>query len=73
MFLDLPTWRGGTMRVANSPVKLSRTPPEVTKGFERPGGSTRSLLREVLGYDEERVDRLIESGAVSDGQPDPIT
>ena len=70
MFLDLPTWNGGTMRVANSPVKLSRTPVEVTRGFERPGAYTREALREVLGYNDERIGKLIESGAVHDGAPD---
>ncbi len=73
MFVDLPTWKGGTMRVANSPVKLSRTPVEVTRGFERPGEYTRAALREVLGYDEERIDKLIGSGAVSEGHPDPTS
>ena len=67
MFVDLPTWKGGTMRVVNSPVKLSRTPVEVAWGADKPGGHTRALLRDILGYDDERVSVLIESGAVSDG------
>jgi crotonobetainyl-CoA:carnitine CoA-transferase CaiB-like acyl-CoA transferase len=71
MFVDLPTWKGGTMRVVNSPVKLSRTPVEVARGADKPGGHTRALLRDILGYDDERVSVLIESGAVSDG-PDSI-
>jgi CoA:oxalate CoA-transferase len=67
MFLDLPTWKGGTMRVVNSPVKLSRTPVEVTRGADSPGGHTREILSTVLGYDEERIEKLIESGAVRAG------
>jgi CoA:oxalate CoA-transferase len=73
MFLDLPTWNGGTLRVANSPVKLSRTPLQVERGFERPGGSSRRLLDEVLGYDEGKIEKLMESGAVRDGGPDPTS
>lgn len=71
MFLDLPTWKGGTMRVANSPVKLSRTPVEVTQGPDAPGAYTRTLLKEVLGYDDGRVDALVESGAVKEWQSEP--
>ena len=70
MFVDLPTWKGGTMRVVNSPVKLSRTPVQVARGADSPGGHTRDILKKVLGYDDSRVDALIESGAVSDGHLD---
>ena len=70
MFVDLPTWKGGTMRVVNSPVKLSRTPVQVTRGADSPGGHTRTLLRDVLGYDDGLIDGLIESGAIKDGHPD---
>jgi CoA:oxalate CoA-transferase len=64
MFLDLPTWNGGTMRVVNSPVKLSRTPVQVERGADSPGGHTRTILTQVLGYDDSKVDGLIESGAI---------
>ncbi len=64
MFLDLPTWKGGSMRVVNSPVKLSRTPVQVEEGADRPGGHTRQLLGDVLGYEEEKIEKLIESAVV---------
>lgn len=73
MFLDLPTWNGGSMRVANSPVKLSRTPLKVTEGADRPGGHTHALLKDVLGYDDDRIAGLIESGAASNGHADSIS
>src|SRR5690606_8461902 len=47
MFVDLPTWKGGNMRVVNSPVKLSRTPVAVTRGADSPGGHTRAILKNV--------------------------
>ena len=65
MFVDLPTWRGGTMRVVNSPVKLSRTPAQVTRGFDSPGGHTRAILKDVLGYDDAGIDALFEAGVVA--------
>jgi CoA:oxalate CoA-transferase len=64
MFVDLPTWQGGTMRVVNSPVKLSRTQVEVTRGADRPGGHTRAILKEALAMDDARIDALIEAGVV---------
>jgi crotonobetainyl-CoA:carnitine CoA-transferase CaiB-like acyl-CoA transferase len=67
MFVDLPTWKGGTMRVVNSPVKLSRTPVQVTRGADSPGGHTRAILKRVLGYDDAEVDRLVESGTIREG------
>jgi CoA:oxalate CoA-transferase len=66
MLIDLPTWAGTTMRVVNSPVKLSRTPVRLTRGFDRPGGHTRSVLKQELGMDDARVNALIAAGAISD-------
>jgi crotonobetainyl-CoA:carnitine CoA-transferase CaiB-like acyl-CoA transferase len=50
--------------VVNSPVKLSRTPVQVERGADSPGGHTRTILTQVLGYDDSKVDGLIESGAI---------
>jgi crotonobetainyl-CoA:carnitine CoA-transferase CaiB-like acyl-CoA transferase len=65
MFVDLPTWNGGSLRVVNSPVKLSRTPVEVTRGFDRPGGHTRTILKDALGLEDARIDALFETGVVA--------
>ena len=65
MFLDLPTWKGGQMRVVNSPVKLSRTPVQVTRGADSPGGHTRAILKEALGLEDVRLDALFEAGVVA--------
>jgi CoA:oxalate CoA-transferase len=65
MFVDLPTWKGGTLRVVNSPVKLSRTPVSVTRGADRPGGHTRTLLKDALGLEDARIDALFEAGVVA--------
>jgi CoA:oxalate CoA-transferase len=65
MFVDLPTWKGGRLRVVNSPVKLSRTPVEVTRGADSPGGHTRAILGDALGMDEARIDELFAAGVVA--------
>jgi CoA:oxalate CoA-transferase len=67
MFVDLPSWKGSSLRVVNSPVKLSRTPVELTRGADSPGGHTRAVLKEQLGMDDSEIDALIERGAISDG------
>lgn len=63
MIVELPTWTGGSLRVANTPVKLSRTPGGATRGAAKPGEHAHEILG-VLGYSEDEVARLIEAGAV---------
>jgi CoA:oxalate CoA-transferase len=67
MLIDLPSWKGRSFRVVNSPVKLSRTPVKLTRGADRPGEHTRDILRVVLGKDEAEIDRLYADGIVGEG------
>lgn len=67
MLIDLPSWNGRSFRVVNSPVKLSRTPVNLTRGADRPGGHTRDILRDVLGMDEVQVERLFAEGIAGEG------
>ena len=66
MLVDLPSWKGRSFRVVNSPVKLSRTPVKLTRGTDRPGGHTRAILKDVLGKPDDEVDRLFAEGVVSE-------
>jgi len=66
MLIDLPSWKGRSFRVANSPVKLSRTPVKLTEGADRPGGHTRLILSGVLGMTEEEIERLYAAGVVGE-------
>lgn len=66
MIVELPAWNGRSFKVVNSPVKLSRTPVQLTRGADAPGGHTRHLLQHELGLDDARIDALIEAGAVGD-------
>lgn len=67
MIVELPTWTGGTMRVANTPVRHSRTPGGATRGASKPGEHATELLA-LAGYTEAEVANLIESGAVGELQ-----
>jgi CoA:oxalate CoA-transferase len=61
MIVELPTWRGGRMKAAGTPVKLSRTPGGPTRGASRPGEHTEQALA-AAGLSEERIADLIERG-----------
>jgi crotonobetainyl-CoA:carnitine CoA-transferase CaiB-like acyl-CoA transferase len=67
-FVELPSWKDRPFKVVNSPIKLSRTPPQVTRGADRPGGHTRVILREQLGLDDEAIDRLMEAEVVGESR-----
>jgi CoA:oxalate CoA-transferase len=66
MLIDLPSWKGRAFRVVNSPVKLSRTPVKLTEGTDRPGGHTRTILKDVLGTPDAEIDRLYAEGVAGE-------
>jgi len=66
MFVELPSWKGRPFKVVNSPIKLSRTPVEVVRGADRPGGHTRAILREQLGLDDGTIDELMADGVIGE-------
>ena len=57
MFIDLPCpgTTSGTMRVSNTPVRLSRTPVVVEKPAPHLGEHTREILKTVLGMREQEI------------------
>jgi CoA:oxalate CoA-transferase len=67
MFIDLPCpgTQAGTMRVSNTPVRLSRTPAAVEKPAPNLGEHTREVLATLLGMSEQEIldlkkDKIIE-------------
>ena len=66
MIVELPTWTGGTLKVSNSPVKLSRTPAGPQGGASRPGEHSVEILGEV-GFTDDQVSRFVEAGIVGTG------
>ena len=61
----------GPVKLANSPLKLSRTPGEVQGPAPLFGQDTVAVLRDLLDLSEEQVQRLVDAGvALTEGGPD---
>jgi CoA:oxalate CoA-transferase len=54
----------GPIRMLGIPVKLSETPGAIRRPAPLLGEHTDEVLREVLGYDDERTAALRASGAL---------
>ncbi|MBA4180024.1 MAG: carnitine dehydratase [Anaerolinea sp.] len=63
MIVELPAWTGGTLRVANTPVKLSRTPGSARAGAAKPGEHSIEIMR-AAGLDDAQIAALVERGIV---------
>ncbi len=63
-FVDLPHDVVGTATVEGSRFRLSRTPARVERSGPTLGRDNEHVLKEILGYDEERIVDLITAGAL---------
>ena len=54
----------GELRMPNVPMKLSGTPAEVKLPPPLLGEHTDAVLRELLGYEEDRLAQLHATGAI---------
>ncbi|MDP2328099.1 MAG: CaiB/BaiF CoA-transferase family protein [Dehalococcoidia bacterium] len=64
MIVELPTWTGGTLKVSNTPVKLSRTPGGATRGAAKPGEHSVDILADA-GFSASEVDDLLARGVIA--------
>jgi crotonobetainyl-CoA:carnitine CoA-transferase CaiB-like acyl-CoA transferase len=64
MVVDIPHPAGATYRAPGNPIKMSAANPDFFSAPPRAGEDTQSVLRDVLGYDEDAIDSLVRSGAV---------
>lgn len=71
MIVELPTWTGATLKVVNTPIKLSRTPGGAQGGAARPGEHTVAFL-ERAGLSSGRIDELIAQGVVAVGPAEEV-
>jgi CoA:oxalate CoA-transferase len=55
----------GPVRIAGSPIRLSETPGTVRTPAPLLGEHSAEVLREVLGYPEERIDALKAEGVIN--------
>ena len=61
----------GPLRLANTPLRLSRTPAAVRGPAPAFGSDTADVLQELLGLDADAVQALVEAGVVvTKGGPD---
>jgi formyl-CoA transferase len=63
MIVDVPHAQRGTFKTVGSPLKLSDSPVEITPS-PLLSEHTTEVLREVMGYDKEKVDQLRKEGVV---------
>ena len=64
MVVDILHPAGTTYRAPGNPIKMSAADPDVFTPPPRAGEDTQSVLRDVLGYDDDAIDSLVRSGAV---------
>uniref|UniRef100_E1T4F6 L-carnitine dehydratase/bile acid-inducible protein F n=1 Tax=Burkholderia sp. (strain CCGE1003) TaxID=640512 RepID=E1T4F6_BURSG len=58
MQVDLPHPSGGTVKLVRNPINMTGTPPEALAHPPTLGEHTESVLRDVLGYSDERITAL---------------
>ncbi len=69
--VDVDDRGGGTIRVPNSPWRFSSAPDVGVSGIPKyRGEDNRSLLAELLGYDDAQLDALEAGGVLSSRMPD---
>jgi crotonobetainyl-CoA:carnitine CoA-transferase CaiB-like acyl-CoA transferase len=54
----------GPMKTIGFPIHMSESPASLERTAPRPGADSGHVLREVLGYGEERIEELRASGAI---------
>jgi crotonobetainyl-CoA:carnitine CoA-transferase CaiB-like acyl-CoA transferase len=65
MLVDVPLPAGGSLRVPNTPVKLSRTPATARGSAPGLGEHANPILSRLLNLDEGGAAKLREDGALS--------
>jgi len=64
MVVEVPHPTIGTLKLCGVPVKYSDTPATITLPPPLVGEQTDEILKDVLGYDSERIETLRRDGAV---------
>ncbi len=64
MVVQVPHPTAGTVRLAGSPLKLSRTPVQIHEPPPLLGQHTAEVLETYLGYSEEQVEQLRAEGVI---------
>jgi len=62
--IELDHQTAGKIRLSGFPVKLEKTPAEYKMGAPNLGEHTVEILKEKLGYSDEKIEELRKSGTV---------
>jgi CoA:oxalate CoA-transferase len=66
MLVDVTSDRGNSLRISNSPLKLSRTPGKIRGGPPPAGRDTRDVLSNLLEMSPEQVEAEFARGAAAE-------
>ncbi len=69
LLVEIDDRRGGTRPLVKPPARFSHSTNEIRSAAPRRGEHNREVLREVLGYDGEQIDRLEANGVLSASDP----
>ena len=64
MLVEIDQPKIGKMTIAGSPIRLSETPGEVYAPAPLLGEHSEAVLKEVLGYSEDKVKSLLDEGVI---------
>jgi CoA:oxalate CoA-transferase len=65
MIVEIDQPKVGKMRITNSPIRLSETPGKVYAPAPFLGQHSEDILRDVLGYKQEQIEKLKETGVIN--------
>jgi crotonobetainyl-CoA:carnitine CoA-transferase CaiB-like acyl-CoA transferase len=68
MFVNLEHGRAGKIKLINFPVKFSETRPKLNTAAPLLGEHNKEILRDLLGYDDEKIKDLMMKGIISYSQ-----
>jgi CoA:oxalate CoA-transferase len=60
----LPYGKPGSLKLPNTPIRLSKTPARVGRPMPGHGEHTDEILREWLGWSDERVAEYRQAGII---------
>jgi len=64
IFHELEHPVAGKMRITNTPIKATQTPPNIHSPSPLLGQHTRKVINELLGYSREEIDSFREAGVL---------
>jgi CoA:oxalate CoA-transferase len=65
MFIEMEHPKAGKIKLINFPVKFTETPAQLKTPAPILGEHNNEILRDILGYDEEKIKELVSKGVIS--------